>query len=209
MALFSLFGNDNRAITRKLRLGPGLNGMGAFGLESAAAEEPTLMKPFFLLLLLFLVVPTRSASAQSKADLVGIWKLVSATETTKKGEARAVYGWKNPQGLITYTADGRMMAITTNGGREPLSVPDNVGAPAEERAEAFATMTAYAGRYTLDGNEVIHHIEVCSIPNAVNTDQVRLITNLKGNSLTLRTATILGAYAQIAYREFVWERISK
>ena len=116
---------------------------------------------------------------------------------------------QNPTGLITYTADGQVMNIITNGGRRPLSVSDNVGAPAEGRVEAFATVVAYAGSYTLNGNKVIHHVEVCSIPNAVNTDQVRLITNLRGNSLTLRTVTMLGAYAQIAYREFVWERISK
>jgi hypothetical protein len=146
--------------------------------------------------------------AQSKNALVGTWKLVSGTETTNKGEVRDCCG-QNPTGLLTYTAYGRVMNIITNGGRKPLSVSDNVGAPAEERAEAFATMTAYAGRYTLNGNKVIHHIEVCSIPNAVNTDQVRLITNLKGNSLTLRTVTMVSAGAQIAYREFAWERISK
>jgi hypothetical protein len=149
-----------------------------------------------------------NGSAQSKNALVGTWKLVSATETTKKGQVRETNG-HNPAGFLTYTADGRVMAITTNGGRKPLSTSDYTTAPIEERAEAFATVAAYAGRYTLDGNKVIHHIEVSSIPNAVNTDQVRLITNLRGNSLTLRTVTMLGAYAQIAYREFVWERISK
>ena len=149
-----------------------------------------------------------NGSAQSKNALVGTWKLVSATETTKKGQVRETNG-HNPAGFLTYTADGRVMAITTNGGRKPLSTTDYTTAPIEERAEAFSTVAAYAGRYTLDGNKVIHHIEVCSIPNAVNTDQVRLITNLKGNSLTLRTVTMLGAYAEIAFREFVWERISK
>jgi len=136
------------------------------------------VKPFLLLMLLSLLVPAigqESGSAQSKNAVVGTWKLVSATETTKKGEVRAAYGWQNPAGLLTYTADGRIMAITTNGRRKPLSVSDNIGAPAEERAEAFATMTAYAGSYTLNGNRVIHHIEVSSMPNAVNTDQVRLI----------------------------------
>jgi hypothetical protein len=156
---------------------------------------------------LVLTVPVHG-SAQSKADLVGTWKLVSATETTKEGEVRAAYGWEN-EGLLTYTVDGRMMSITTKRGRKPLSVPDNIGAPAEERAEAFATMTAYAGSYTLKGDRVIHHIEVSSMPNAVNTDQVRLITNLKGNSLSLRILTMVNAGPQIAYREFVWERISK
>ena len=170
------------------------------------------MKSFFLPLLLLLVVPAlgqENGLAQSKTALVGTWKLLSMTETTKKGEVRAAYGWQNPAGLLTYTAEGRMMAITTNGRRKPLSVSDNIGAPAEERAEAFATMTAYAGRYTLNGDKVTHHIEVSSMPNAVNTDQVRVITNLKGNSLSLRTLTMVNASPQIAYRELVWERISK
>jgi hypothetical protein len=170
------------------------------------------MRSFFLPLVLLLLVPAiaqENVLAQSKADLVGTWKLISATETTKKGEVRAAYGWQNQQGLLTYTADGRMMAITTKGGRKPLSVSDNIRAPVDERAEAFATMTAYAGSYTLKGDKVIHHIEVSSMPNAVNSDQVRLITNLKGNSLSLRILTMVNAGPQIAYREFVWERISK
>jgi Lipocalin-like domain len=92
---------------------------------------------------------------------------------------------KNSAGLITYTADGLVMAIITNG----------------------ATSTAYAGRYTLDGDKVIHHIEVASLQNIVNTDLVRLI-KLKGNSLSLRTINMAIAGPEIAYREFVWERIS-
>ena len=166
-----------------------------------------IIKKWILTVVLISTTPF-NGSAQSKADLVGTWKLVSLTETTKKGEVRAAYSWQNPAGLLTYTADGRMMAITTKGGRKPLSVSDNIGAPAEERAEAFATMTAYAGSYTLNGNKVTHHIEVSSMPNAVNTDQVRVITNLKGNSLSLRTLTMVNASAEIAYRELVWERIS-
>ena len=177
-------------------------------LESAATEVPTPMKPFLLLPVLLLLVPaigTENGLAQSKADLVGTWKLISATETTKKGEVRAAYGWQNQQGLLTYTADGRMMAITTKGGRKPLSVSDNIGAPVDERAEAFATMTAYAGSYTLNGNKVIHHLEVCALQNQVNTELVRLITKLERNSLALRTVNM---GPEIAYRELVWERIS-
>src|SRR4029077_7687085 len=120
-----------------------------------------------------------NGSAQSKNALVGTWKLVSATETTKKGEVRDMYG-KNPAGLLTYTADGRVMVIMTSGGGKPLSVC----ASGEDKGELFFTIAAYGGRYTLDGNKVIHHIEVASAPIAENTDQERLITNLTGNSLT-------------------------
>jgi hypothetical protein len=38
--------------------------------------------------------------AQSKNALVGTWKLVSATETTKTGEVRDVSGWKNPTAYL-------------------------------------------------------------------------------------------------------------
>jgi Lipocalin-like domain len=194
----------------------GPKGSGLFvslGVESAPQECPAMAnhyttKKWTTAVLVVTALFPISGWAQSKNALVGTWKLISATETTKEGEVRAAYGWQN-EGLLTYTADGRMMAITTKRGRKPLSVPDNIGAPAEERAEAFATMTAYAGSYTLQGDKVIHHIEVSSMPNAVNTDQVRLITNLKGNSLSLRILTMVNAGPQIAYREFVWERISK
>jgi len=170
------------------------------------------MKPFLLLPVLLLLVPAigqENAVAQSKTDLVGTWKLVSATETTKKGEVRTAFGWQNPTGLITYTADGRMMMLIADGGRKPLSVSDDLGAPVEERAEAFATMTAYAGSYTLSGDKVIHHLEVSALQNQVNTELVRLITKLERNSLVLRTVNMGSAGPEIAYREFAWERISK
>ena len=100
-----------------------------------------------------------AASAQTKDALVGTWKLVSATDTTDKGEVRDAFG-KDPAGLLSYTANGRMMVIITHAGRRSLSVDDYISAPPEERAEAFATVLAYAGRYTRRGGEVIHHIEV-------------------------------------------------
>ena len=71
-----------------------------------------------------------------------------------------------------------MQAIFTNGGRRALSVPDNVGAPAEQRAEAFETMVAYAGRYTVDGDKVTHHLEAAWVQNFVNTDLIRFIVKL-------------------------------
>src|SRR6202049_5275456 len=135
------------------------------------------MKPFLLLVLLFLALAMgqESGLAQSKPDLVGTWKLISATDTTDKGEViHNVYGL-NPTGFLTYTADGRMMAIITDGGRKPLSVLDRVSAPASERAMAFATMVAYGGRDTVSGGKVIHHVEVSAMQNVVNTELVRTI----------------------------------
>jgi hypothetical protein len=171
-------------------------------------KKHAIKKWIFAFVLVLTALFPFDGSAQSKAELVGTWKLVSATEITKKGKVRGAFGWQNPTGLITYTADGRMMALITSGARKPLSVSDFVAAPGGERAEAFATMTAYAGSYTVNGNKVIHHLEVCALQNQVNTELVRLITKLDRDSLVLRTANMGSAGPDIAYREFAWERIS-
>ena len=57
------------------------------------------MKSFFLPLLLLLVVPAigqESDPAQTKNALAGTWKLISATETTKKSEVRDLYKYEVP-----------------------------------------------------------------------------------------------------------------
>jgi hypothetical protein len=168
------------------------------------------VKSFFLPLLLLLLVPAigqESASAQSKADLVGTWKLISATDVTDKGKIiKNPYGL-NPTGLLTYTADGRMMDVITNGGRKPLSVPDWVSAPAEERADALVTMVAYAGRYTFSANKVVHHVEAAAVQNWVGIDLVRTIVKLEGKRVTLRTPPFLKGGVQMT-EELVWERMN-
>jgi hypothetical protein len=98
-----------------------------------------------------------------------------------------------------------MTAMISHGGRRPLSVADRVAAPAGERAEAFATFFAYGGRYSLTGDEVIHHVEISSVENWVNTDLVRKF-EFEGGRLTLRTPPILvGGITQRT--ELIFERI--
>jgi len=168
------------------------------------ANNYALKKWIFTMALVLTALFPVSGSAQSKGDLVGTWKLVSITEITDKGEVNR-YGL-NPTGFLTYTADGRMMAIITKGGRKPLSVL-RVSAPASERAEAFSSMTAYAGRYTVDGDKVVHHVEVASIQNFVGTDMVRTLVKLEGKRVTLRTAPFPRG-GQLVNEELVWERMN-
>jgi len=148
-----------------------------------------------------------SAIAQSKDALVGTWKLVSAVDTNEKGEKKDTFG-SNPTGFLTYTADGRMMAIISFSGRKQLSVPDPISAPAEERADAFATFAAYAGTYTLEPNRVIHHVQVSSFQNRVGTDLVRTIVVLGNGRLMLRTPPTSRGGAKVT-TELVWERLGE
>ncbi len=143
--------------------------------------------------------------AQSKDTVVGTWKLVTAIQTHGKGEAKPVFGLK-PTGFVTYTADGRVMVIITEEGRKPLSVNDRIAAPATERAEAFATMVAYAGRYSFTGDKIVHHVEASWVPNQVGTDLVRLV-KLQGDHLVLRTPPMMDG-GQHTVAELIWKRMS-
>jgi len=159
---------------------------------------------FIVLASVIASVFSATGNAQCNFSVVGTWKLVSVTSTNDKGEVNKVALGQNPSGLLTYTADGRMMAIISDGGREPLSTPDRVAAPAEERAQAYSTFMAYAGRYTFTCDKVVHHIEVASLQNCVNTDQTRFVT-VVDNRLHVRNAPQLRNVVMVTL-ESVWER---
>lgn len=92
------------------------------------------------LLILVSVVAAFSSTmnARCKDSVVGTWKLLSVTATDEKGDVDKPVLGHHPSGLLTYTANGRMMAIISDDGRKPLSIADRVAAPADERAEAYS-----------------------------------------------------------------------
>jgi len=143
-----------------------------------------------------------------KEMLIGTWKLVSVSNVTDSGIVREEAYGRNPIGFLTYTADGRMMGILTNGGRKPLSKGRKV-APAEEKVQAFSTSLSYAGTFTVSGDRVTHHVEASTDPNRVNKDLVRVVVSLQGDRVTLRTAEPLAwdDGVRYAYQELVWDRM--
>jgi len=140
-------------------------------------------------------------SGPTNDKLIGTWKLVSASSTTKTGERSETPYGPNPVGFLTYTADGRVTALISYGGRKSLSV----GAHQEEQAEAFETFLAYGGRYALSGDKVTHYIEISSIQNYVNKELVRSI-RFQGDQITLVTPpTPVNGKVQTV--ELIWERL--
>ena len=157
---------------------------------------------------IFTLLITGNAYAQNRVvsmeQIVGTWRLVAASASSGSERNDAPYG-PNPSGLITYTGDGRVMAIISHSGRKPLASGDRISASVDERAEAFATSFSYAGRYSLSGDRVVHHVEIASVQNWVGTDLVRLVS-LRNNKITLTTPPI-SVGGQTRTTELVWERI--
>jgi hypothetical protein len=98
-----------------------------------------------------------------------------------------------------------MTAMISYGGRKRLSSSDSRSVPAEEEAEAFRTFLAYAGRYRLDGDQVIHHVEISSIQNWVDTDLVRSI-KFEGARIDLATPPTPDGGKMQTF-ELIWQRL--
>jgi hypothetical protein len=131
--------------------------------------------------------------------LLGTWRLKSYVVTTA-GERLTPYG-KNPSGYLSYSADGRMQVIATADRRMVADPGDN------EKVALFDTMFAYAGRYTVQADAVIHHVDVAWNESWTSTDQIRLF-EVSGNTLTLATRITDPASGTEAHYAVVWEKVT-
>ena len=137
--------------------------------------------------------------------IVGTWNLVSiTTENTNTGEITRPYG-DHPHGRLTYTPGGHMMGILTMEGRKRFGA-NRFSGSVDDQAEAYKTMNAYAGTYTLTDTGVVHHVEVASIEPWVGSDQVRF-TKLEGDTLTIKTPPLPNPpEGQLRVSTLVWQR---
>ena len=159
-------------------------------------------------LTVFAFVAGTSVEAQqvpnsAKDQVVGTWRLVSWMEQETETKAVHKLFGDNPLGLLTYTADGRMMVIFTDPNRKAAATRQPTEA---EAAHLFKTMVAYAGTYSVEGNKVIHKIEVSSNQAWNGTSQQRLFET-KDNRLFLKTPPFMSAFlGKEIISELVWER---
>ena len=60
-----------------------------------------------------------------------------------------------------------------------------------EAAQLYRTMLAYAGRYTLEGDKITHHVDISW--NQLNGDLQRFI-EVKNNQLTIKTPPFVSPF---------------
>jgi hypothetical protein len=135
--------------------------------------------------------------------LNGIWRLQSFKITDQEDRTRDVLG-PNPVGYLIYTEDGYMSTQMMSSNRPSLSQDNLRTISMEEKARAAETYRAYSGRYTIEGNKVIHHVEVGLIPNWINHDLVRFF-ELQDDILTILVPNRIVDGKQHSVR-LVWKR---
>ena len=142
-------------------------------------------------------------------SLIGTWRLVEWTFTVDDSRPTRPWGG-NPAGLLTYTEDGRMSASLMSNGRPAAPTRTLSAAPIDIRAAAAAGYLSYAGSYSMDGNDVLHHIELSLMPNWVDTTERRLIEwapSEDGFDLILSTPPTKTDGGRMAVNRLRWERI--
>lgn len=122
---------------------------------------------------------------QARSRLIGYWQLVSFVEYRDNGESFEVFG-PDPQGFINYSDAGRMSVVFASAQRKPYSGPWNAVTD-RHKAENYDAMVAYTGRYSDFGDRVVHHVDVCWIPNWEGRDLERQLTFLADDRVCLRT----------------------
>lgn len=146
-----------------------------------------------------------SARAPTHDELVGGWRLVSF-EITFSDDAPAIHPFGDDgRGQLLYTPDGQMSAILCPAERADLDVgglESSRRASAEQKAAAFDSYMSYAGRWSLDGSTVTHHVDFALVPDVVGHDHVRTASLHDDGALVLtyERSTKRGATATYALK---------
>jgi hypothetical protein len=136
-------------------------------------------------------------------ELVGTWKLDSFELQMPDGAIRHPYG-EQVSGYLAYTPEGIMSAAFMNAERASGGDPDLSKAETATRWDSFM---AYSGPYRVEGDRILHDVEVSSLGVWIGTVQERWF-KIDGDRLTLVTTPLaVGESAPVG--RLVWRRVRK
>ena len=125
------------------------------------------------------------ASSDASA-LIGTWKQLSGTMVEEGGAEKANLS-SAPNGFVNFSADGRLILLSTDSARKK---PAGEVPTAVEAEALYRSMIAYAGTYEIEGNKVTYHLEATWNESWTGSKQVRF-WKVEGDRLTVTTPEIV------------------
>lgn len=127
-------------------------------------------------------------------SIVGFWRLVRAVARDADGKELPVpYGGQG-MGHVTFSTNGRMMAVVCDGRHE---LPTGI----------VREYSSYCGNFTFDGSRLVTRVDAASDPGRIGSEQVRDV-RFEGGLMVLRPP--VRAYGgSVAQRELYWEKIAE
>lgn len=147
-----------------------------------------------------------SQTSSSAAAIVGTWRLVAhVQELLDTGEKVNARG-KNPRGFLTYTPDGRFHVLNMPGAADRPR-PKGVSPTDQEALGLFKGLTAYCGRYSVNGDKMTHHVDIAWNESWGGTDQERGF-KLDGDRLTITSGPLLSPWdGRRVFATMTYERV--
>lgn len=127
-------------------------------------------------------------------NVIGTWRLLRAVASDGNGNELPVPYGGHPMGRVVLSADGRMMAMTSDARRE---------IPGGGKRE----YSTYCGNYTYDGKQLITRVDAASDPSRVGSEQVRDV-RFEDGLMVLRPPLRSYGGAAAEQRELFWEKIA-
>lgn len=100
-------------------------------------------------------------------DLIGTWRLVATESRTIQGDPLPTPYGDNPTGIVTFRADGRMLAALCDGS---AALPEG----------AAREFVSYCGFYTYDGARLVTRVDATSDPARLGSEQIRTVSEEDG-----------------------------
>ena len=140
--------------------------------------------------------------ARMSHELVGTWRLESFELELPDGQVNHPYG-EDVEGYLVYSAAGVMSAAFMGADRRDAGDGDLSQAEGLARDDRFM---AYSGPFRIEGDRVLHWVEVSSLPVWIGTVQERWF-KIDGDRLTLLT-TPLAVGDEAPVGRLVWHRVA-
>lgn len=137
-------------------------------------------------------------------QFIGRWNLVAWEQRYDDGRIQKPMG-EQACGFIRYTADGEMIVMISREDRKRFEKGGQWDAPDDEKAMAYNTMLSYAGRFSVDGDTVTHHVDMSLFPNWEGGTQKRKFQMKPDGTLEL-TARLEDGTPQARTAALVWRR---
>lgn len=115
-------------------------------------------------------------------EFEGTWRLLDWRQEYDDGRLQHPMG-EHPVGLISYR-EGRVYEIATSADRPDFVTGGQWDADDAEKAMAYSTSMCYSGTYLLDGDQVVHHVDLSVFPNFVGKG-LRRTVGWDGTTMTL------------------------
>ncbi|WP_292934223.1 lipocalin-like domain-containing protein [Noviherbaspirillum sp.] len=140
----------------------------------------------------------------SKQGMTGRWQIVAWEQVYDDGRRTYPMG-QQVEGFIQYDPDGRMMCMLCRGDRQNFTTGGQWNASEQEKAQAYSSMLAYAGTYSVAGDTVSHNVELSAFPNWKGGTQKRRIETMEAGQLVL-AARLEEGTSEARTARLAWKR---